>query len=304
MRAATVARDDHRMIEAAPLFIRTRDLYTRGWSKRDIRNAVATGRLIRLRNGAFGLPELDQDCRDAGAMRARLTGVSALRRRGVFVLDVERVHVHVPASAARLKAIARPHRLHRRELLRDPDPDSLVVEPLDAVYDAVIGQPPRAAIATIDSALHLGVLDPDDLDELFAALPRRFRRLRSLLDSRAGSGPETLVRLILRAIGCTFDCQVEIDNVGYVDFLVDGWLIVECDSEGYHSSWSAQRRDRRRDRAAAERGLATFRVIAEDVLWHPEAVRRALEGLIGSRHSSSKQGRPAPGRMLSGLAGV
>lgn len=304
MRVVSVARDDHRMTPAAPYFIRTRELYARGWSKRDIRNAVASGRLIRLRDGAFGSPALDQDCRDAGAMRARLTGVSALRRRGVFVLDAECVHVHVPASAARLKVAPRPHRLHRRKLLRDPDPDSLVVEPIDAVYDAVIGQPPRIAIATIDSALHLGVLDPDDLDELFAALPRRFRRLRSLLDSRAGSGPETLVRLVLRALGCSFDCQVEIDRVGFVDFLVDGWLIIECDSEGYHSSWSAQRRDRRRDRAAAEQGLATFRVIAEDVLWHPEEVRRALEGLIESRRPSHKQGAPAPDRRRAGLAGA
>ncbi len=171
-------------------------------------------------------------------------------------------------------------RIHRRRLLRTPHPDSLVVEPLDAVLDAVRCQEPRAAIATIDSSLQLGLIDADDLDELFAALPRRHRRLRRLLDPRAESGAETLLRLILRSLGCRFDCQVVIHGVGRVDFLVDGWLIVECDSEAHHGSWDAQRRDRRRDLGAAGRGLVTLRVIAEDVFWRPDEIREALGGLL------------------------
>ncbi|GAA5029607.1 hypothetical protein GCM10025738_08940 [Microbacterium fluvii] len=154
---------------------------------------------------------------------------------------------------------------------------------LDAVVQAVRCQPPRAGIATIDSALHHRVIGADDLDDLFDALPRRYRRLRGLVDGRAESGPETMVRLMLRSLGCRFELQVKITAVGRVDFVVDGWLIVECDSKAFHSSWEEQLKDRRRDLAAAERGYAVLRVVAEDILWHPEAVLRALRGLVTAR---------------------
>ncbi|WP_246140082.1 endonuclease domain-containing protein [Protaetiibacter larvae] len=209
--------------------------------------------------------------------------MSELRRLGVFVVQHDQLHVHVVRTAARVRAPKGPHRMHRRALLRVPHPDALSVEPLDAVFDGVLCQAPRAAIATIDSALHLGVLHPDDLEELFAALPRRFRRLRRLIDGRAESGPETLLRLILRSLGCMFEVQVLIRGVGRVDFLVDGWLIVECDSEQFHAGWDAQKADRRRDQAAAAQGFATYRPIAEDIMWHPEAVRAALVGLLALR---------------------
>ncbi|AYF98215.1 type IV toxin-antitoxin system AbiEi family antitoxin domain-containing protein [Protaetiibacter intestinalis] len=277
-------------MEDIPRLIRSRELVALGWSRARIRAAEEGGQLVRLRRGAFGPASLDQDCRDAARMRGRLTGVSALRRAGVFVLAADRLHVHVPPSAARLTRIVRPHRLSRRALIRNPHPDALVVEVIDALHDAVLSQPPRAAVATIDSALHLGLLPADDLDELFATLPRRYRRLRRLIDARAESGPETFVRLILRALGWHFDCQVQIDGVGRVDFLVDGWLIIECDSQAYHSDWDAQRRDRRRDLAAAAQGFVTLRVIAEDVLWHSERVRAALVGVV-ARPTSRKQGR-------------
>jgi very-short-patch-repair endonuclease len=88
------------------------------------------------------------------------------------------------------------------------------------------------------------------------------------------------MRLILRSIRCSFEPQVEIDGVGRVDFLVDEWLIVECDSEAHHGSWAAQKSDRRRDQAAAAQGLATVRPIAEDIMWHRASVRAAVAGLV------------------------
>ena len=278
-------------LQRRPALVRTRALLAAGWTERDIRRAVASGRLLRLRGGAFGSPDLDEAYQAAGRARGRLTGVTALRRMGVFAHDDDLLHIHIPPSAARLRAASPAHRVHRRRLIRTPHPDALAVEAIDAVYDAVLTQPPRLGVATIDSALHLRVLDPDDLDELFAALPRRYRRLRRLVDARAESGPETLMRLILRSLGCRFECQVEIPGVGRVDFLVDGWLIIECDSAAFHSSWEAQRADRRRDQAAATRGYATHRVIAEDLLWHPDEVRAAVGGLLALRFTSEKQAR-------------
>lgn len=99
--------------------------------------------------------------------------------------------------------------------------------------------------------------------------------------------PETLLRLILRSLNCAIEVQVDIDGVGRVDFLIDGWLIIECDSRAFHSDWAAQRRDRRRDQAAAARGYVTFRPIAEDVMGAPDKVRDAIAGLLSSAQRRS-----------------
>lgn len=270
----------------APRMMRTRHLRRRGYTQRQIAAAVADGRLTRLRRGVFGTTDLPDECVDAGRYFGRLTCVSELCRRKVFVLHKpDCLHLHIAPSSSRLPGQLKHHRVHRDELRRTPPPDSLSVEFFDALVHAVCCQEPRAAVASLDSALHHGLLREDELDELFASLPRRFRRLRLLVDGRAESGPETLLRLILRSIGCAFDVQVIIRGVGRVDFLVDGWLIIECDSEGFHSSWAEQRRDRRRDLAAAAQGYATFRPIAEDIMWHADEVREAIVGLLASRRA-------------------
>lgn len=213
-----------------------------------------------------------------------MTCVSALALLGVFVLQTDGVHVHVPRTASRLPAAdASIRRIHRRRLLRTPHPDALLVEPIDALADAVRCQPPRAAVASIDSALQLGVLRVDELDELFSALPARYRPLRRLVDGRAEAGGESLLRLIARGIGCRIELQVLIVGVGRVDMLLDGWLILECDSRAFHSEWSVQRNDRRRDLEAARQGYLTLRVIAEDVFSRPDAVREAVAALIRAR---------------------
>lgn len=278
-----------------PTFFRRSDLRARGWTDRALSAAVADGRILRPRPGAYLPPGAPTEVVDALALGGLLTCTSALAHQGVFVLDASTLHVHLHTRRPSSPAPTRTLRRHWGRLHRTPHPRATSVETLDALVCAVRCQTPRAALATLDSALHRRILRPDDLDELFRLLPRRHRVLRRLIDARAESGPETLVRLILRSLGVSFDVQVVIAEVGRVDFVVDGWLIVECDSEEFHSSWDAQRRDRRRDQAAAALGYATFRPIAEDILWHPDLVRAALRGLLRSR-------RGAPGRVRAAHA--
>ncbi|MEU1972807.1 hypothetical protein ABZ477_14205 [Microbacterium sp. NPDC019599] len=144
-------------------------------------------------------------------------------------------------------------------------------------------QTPRAAVATLDSALHLGLIRPEDLDEIFSAVPARRRVLRNFIDGRAESGPETLVRLMALALGFDVEVQVHIRTVGRVDLVLDGWLVVECDSEKFHSGWASQKADRRRDLALAALGYSSVRPIAEDIFFHPEVVVNALRGLRDAR---------------------
>jgi very-short-patch-repair endonuclease len=270
-------------LSSAPRLVRTRSLRQEGWGERRTRHAVASGEIVRLRDGAFCSPTVHPDCRAAGALRGRLTCVSELRRRGIFVQDRTALHVHIDRSASRLPRRGRDVHVHRDTLRRTPHPDELCVGVFDALLHAVRCQPPRLALASLDSALHCGAVDEDDVDLLFQLLPRRYRRLRGLVDRRAESGPETLMRLMLRTLGCRFEVQVKLVGVGRVDFVVEGWLIVECDSVQFHGSPEDQRRDRRRDQAAATLGYATYRPLAEDIMWRPEAVVAALRGLLSLR---------------------
>ncbi|MBB4138575.1 hypothetical protein [Microbacterium invictum] len=204
--------------------------------------------------------------------------MSELARWGVFVLDgADGLHVEVLSTRSRLRSTSRHARVHWSR--RVPDGWSSV-DIVDALVAAVQCQSVRGAIATLDSALHLRLIGDSELNEVFAALPRRLRILRRHLDRRAESGAESLMRLMLLRLGCRVEVQRQITGVGRVDFLVDGWLIIECDSEAHHAGWAQQKKDRRRDQDAARRGYVTYRAIAEDIFWHPERPLEAVRGLL------------------------
>ncbi|GEM_PF-250518 len=257
-----------------------REVLSGGMSSRALTAAVRAGSLIRARENVYVDPAADADCVAACAVGGQLTCVSELARWGVFVLDGSALHVAVPPTSARLRRGVRSVRVH---WTLDRDDGWASVDIVAALVEAVRCQQVQAAVATLDSALHLRLIERTELDQVFAALPPRLRFLRSLLDPAAESGTESIMRLLLRRMGCRVDSQVVIRGVGRVDFLVDGWLIVECDSESHHASWEQVRRDRRRDQTAAALGLVTYRAIAEDVFWHQERVIAAVRGLRAAR---------------------
>lgn len=269
----------------------TADLRALGLSERGIARLVRDGVLIRVRVGSYIRADSHPHAVQALRVGGRLACVSELDQRGVFVHggaedsvgEPSRVHVQLELNASRLGSRTDKRgalRLHWVTLRRGVHPSSASVDLFDALVQSAACQSPRAFIASVDSALHLKLLHADDVEALFAALPRRLRRLRGLVDGRAESGTETLVRLMLRALGRRAELQVVIRGVGRVDLVVDGWLVIECDSKAFHSSWEQQREDRRRDQALAALGYVVYRPIAEDILYHPEAVVAALKGLL------------------------
>ncbi|WP_434810466.1 hypothetical protein [Microbacterium sp. bgisy189] len=270
-----------------------------GIGRRAIADAVHEGALVRVRRGRFVAPDVPSPILAAARLGARLDCISRLRRLGVFVQDHARLHVQVAPTASRLPACPDDATRHWRP--SDAGRDDLEVPITEALAQAIRCQSPRAAIATLDSAWHRGLVDEADLAEVFALVPRRHRRLRPLLDRRAESGIETLVRLMLRALGYRAELQVRIRGVGRVDLLVDGWLIIECDSEEFHGSWEDHRRDRRRDAAAIALGYTPLRLLTEDVLYHPDLIigwlRAALaQGPRADSRSSTRRPRPCIGR--------
>ena len=124
-----------------------------------------------------------------------------------------------------------------------------------------------------------------------ALLPSRFRDLlrgpgsaRALArleraSDRARSPLETLARMDLEAAGLSFEDGVEIEGVGEVDLVVEGWAVVELDGYTYHCDEYQFGLDRWRDRRLVARGFLPLRFTRKDVYAHQVVpdVQRALE---------------------------
>lgn len=268
------------------------ELLDAGWRPRAITDAVRTGALQRLRRDRYAASTLPSDVARAVRSGGRLCCLSLLRLLGVFVMSCDAVHVQLAPNTSRVP-IAREDGIRRHWVRCDEPAPRHVVALTDALAQAVRCQSLRAALATLDSAAHLGVVSMHQMELVFRQLPARFGVLRRLMDPSAESGPETCMRLILRSLGLRFETQVRIPGVGRVDFLVEGWLIIECDSREFHEGWEKQQEDRRRDIAAAKLGFITVRPLAADILWHHDRVHADIQEVVsalrtrgGSVHNS------------------
>lgn len=273
------------------------ELVEQGWTSRQLTAAVRAGTLIRARRGWYLPSEAAEDLVSAVRVGGLLACLSLLRMIGVFVLSKPVLHVHMPRGASRMRSpknarrpLAARHKrgivLHWQTLVAQPGAGRVSI--VDALIHAVRCQPARHAVATIDSALNKALVRTDQLADVFAALPEKYRVLRALIDGRAQSGPETLVRLMVRSLGCSVDLQVEFAGVGFVDLVVDGWLVIECDSKLFHSEWSDQLKDYRRDLALAQKGFCVLRLTAEDIMYAPETVLAAIRGVLKSARGTTR----------------
>ena len=272
----------------------TARLRAEGLTRAGIARAVSSGTVIRARRGIYVSPLAPDAILRACRVGGRLTCTSLLALLKVFVLEPGGLHVHMASNASRMRsphsrAVAleprgrRNARLHWLPLADAIPDDWTCVSIVDALAHSVHCQTPRAAVATLDSAVNLGLITADRMADVFRLLPEKYAPLRALVDGRAESGPETLVRLMLRALGCRVDLQVEFAGIGRVDLLVNGWLVVECDSREFHDSWEQQVKDRNRDLALAARGYVTLRLTAAQIMYRPADVLAALKGLLATR---------------------
>lgn len=263
-----------------------------GMSTHQLTAAVREGKLLRVRRGVYARPGTPAQILMAVRVGGRLTCLSMLHMIGIFVHSHARLHVKVPSDLSRSQR-RRPQgaRLHWGACV-DEDLEH-VVSVREAVRQSVLCQAPRSTIATLDSVLHHGVLTRDALADLFVELPLRYHRLLALVDGSSESGPETYMRLVLRSLGVQFETQVQIPGVGRVDFVVEGWLIIECDSRQFHEGWDKQVEDRSRDIAAARLGYVTIRPLAAALLGDRSQVRADVQAVVAAR-STALARRAAP----------
>jgi very-short-patch-repair endonuclease len=266
------------------------ELRAEGLSGRAITRAVRAGELIRIRRDHYVLPEARITAFDrAVRIGGRLTCISLLAMLGVFTVDDGALHVRVPQNAGRLRwshgtrprTRSRKERgtvLHWRDHAQAPSARDRVAL-ADAVADLICCRPPSHVIAALDSLLHKNMLTMDELEDIFATLPSRYRVLLSMVDGRAESGTESIVRYLFRKLGAHVEVQVWIGR-DRVDLVVDDWLTVECDSRTFHEGWEMQCKDRYRDLNAARLGYTPIRPIAKDVTERTDEVFLWLRDIL------------------------
>lgn len=270
-----------------PWFTR-RELERQGYSAEAITRAVATGALLRLRRGRYCTPDADPVLQCAVRAGGRLTCVSELRRLGVWVFDDADLHVAVAPNAGRLPVLPGVRR-HWTTPRPGRGSSAQHVSPSEAVEAALGCLPPRMAVASLDSALHLRAISRAEFASIRARATASERKLMDLADPDAESGLESIVRVLLRQVGLRVRSQVRFGTGARVDLLVEDWVVVETDGDGFHDEKTTTR-DRRRDAALARRGLVVLRF---RVIYELESVASAVIATVETHRRIHNSGRIA-----------
>lgn len=243
-----------------------------GVSRRSLERAVRDNDLVRHPHGltASGAPaELVAAARWGGAVGCS----SALRLRGVPVLDPGPVHLLVRSSKPTRGVVV--HRSSRASGIEDLVP---------AAGRAMRCLPRHEALVVADAVIRAGV-DPDLLREAAGLRPGTTARwVLAHADARSESPIESLLRALVLDVGVRHVVpQVVIPDVGRVDLLIDGWLVLEADGLASHGTPTGFQTDRDRDSTTASLGLVTLRFTHHDLVRAPEVVTAAIRAVTARR---------------------
>jgi len=207
------------------------------------------------------------------------------------VIEHTVLHVSVPFNAARQRSpVNRFVPLRRRSdvaLHWDPpdlsergDVSSVAIR--DALRRVILDESFEQAVAALDWALHLGLLDEFDLELLLLSVPRGLRHIRDWVDARCESLPESLARTRFRIAGHHVDSQVRLEETGErEDLVVDGQIGVDVDGREFHEPYFE--RDRSKDGVVNRAGLHAMRPSAATVFRRWDGLQRAVTVALAAR---------------------
>ena len=232
-------------------------LQTLGFTRRALSRAVRRGEIERIRDGVFAAGVISPQVRAATVHGGALTCASVLQLLHVWVLSPV-VVPHVWLGADRH---AHPHTgcvcvSHFYRGARPPL-GRVSVEVALAHFLRCAGD--EAFFAAYESALRLRLLTNAARARLSGMIPASARWLIRLARTDADSGLESILRLRLYVIGIRIDCQISIQGVGRVDFVIGDRLILEVDGKENHDGTTMRHKDLARDAAASALGYETLR---------------------------------------------
>jgi hypothetical protein len=266
-------------------------LIASGATGRILTDAVRGGDLVRARRDHYALPSESTDVLAAIRVGGLVDCVSALAGEGIFAFDHSRTHVRIEHEMSRMRATRSRFIPLTDQNRADVNLHWWSFDPADAATEFSVGiedalsaslrcQAEWHALASLDNAIHLDAISRSKVDRLFGSAPDRVQHLRRLIDGRAESGQESVLRMIVVEAGLDFDLQVSLPEVGRVDLIVEGCLVLEADSRLAHDGWEHHIYDRRRDLLLARDRYMSLRPAYQHTMFEPDLVRASIMGLL------------------------
>ena len=240
----------------------THKLISMGSNRGQLTRAVATGRLLRLRQGVYACPHVDETTAAAARFGGAVTCVTLLRASSVWAGESRKLHLQVPPNASERVNPA----VHRHwEIPQFAMTTQWQASRMQATWQAIRCLDEEHAIAALESALHLRFLSRTQIAEICACAPARLRDGISRMVPHSGSGLETIARLRLQRGGFDVVSQADVPGLGHQDLLVEDCVAIEIDGEQWHGA-DQFATDRERDLHAARLGRRTLRLTSKHVL--------------------------------------
>ena len=273
---------------ASQKFTATHQLLKEGWSSRQISRAVAIGEIVRVRQGWYCAPVVEQSEQRAAGVGGQLTCQSAARMLGLAARHTGIVHVVVAAHASRLRVVP------DRRIGRADQPFARVVvhwsnritptnqarSTLDILKDMAGCESPEFTIAAVDSAIRLGLISLKEWLNVLPSLPRKLGILLAQVDGHSGSITESLCRVRLRPLGIEPILQFKVAGVGFVDMLIGERLVIEIDGRKYHVGSAQFEADRQRDARLSILGYRVLRFSYRQVMSNWAQVRGSIQAAM------------------------
>lgn len=268
----------------------THELHDDGYGRAAISAALRAGAMVRVRQGWYAEPGRHPDVIRAARVGGRATCSTALSLLGFWVVGDRHLHVSVRPDATQL----RHSRDKTRRLVTDPSKirvhwresgamqeSRLIVPPMQALRDYAQCAPADLVGAAAESMAHADRSWLDAIHRFGEERRGRLRRVLSHVDGLSESGTEFLMRWRLSGrLGLSVVPQVSIAGVGRVDLVIGRRLVVEVDSEAYHTDPARYEDDRRRDAALGIRGFRVLRFSYRQVMSEWATVQAAVQAAV------------------------
>lgn len=240
-----------------------RALYALGYTKHQLQRAADGGTVERVGRNWVVHPLANPSIATALKAGGLLGGASALRSFGVWVGE-QHGDVWVALDPDRTGTRSPGVRLVWQRYAPDgPHPWRVSIR--DALVQYVRATRREFAVAALDSALNKRLVTEAEVRALRDRLPRRCWPWLELVDGRAQSGLESIVRVCCLDRGWQVELQVPIAD-GLADLRLDGWLYVETDGSTWHDGEPQAAKDRRRNTQIVQAGGRWHRLSYSDVM--------------------------------------
>ncbi|WP_158437697.1 endonuclease domain-containing protein [Naasia lichenicola] len=274
------------------------DLLGSGFTRYQVAALHRSGQLLRPRVGWYVTPTHDSAVIRAVRAGGVLDCVSAAASYGLPVPRDHRVHVGLAPNAARLRATDDGYRRvaagDDNGIVRHwgaPQPrGQFRVGLLDALSTALGCVDRDWAVGMVDAALYgvdatgLRPISGTEFARLSAAVSPDKRRILERCSDKAESVLESVLRVRLEDAGLNPAEQVVVGR-SRVDFMIDGWLVIECDGR-LHAESERFASDRARDAQLAQRNLRVLRFTYAQIVDDWPGTLRTILAVLG-------EGRPA-----------